>query len=255
MSFLKTTGLILIFFGISNIAQSQIITSLIDIETNELVRFNDIYDQYDLNEYNEMLVITWSGVWCNNACVKLIDRYQKVDTSMVSIITVNIDSDEDIDGVLEQGYHLNWDKSINFKNYDFDKLFNTDTAPLILNVFDGWITDAFVSYTYYPYQLMLDEGYDIEFIWNSGDDLNEAAWYIYINDISDYFDDALDWVKRSIELDTNYSNTDTYAALLFKKEDYTTALKTAKHAIDIAKENGIDYSTTSDLINKIIEKM
>ena len=68
-------------------------------------------------------------------------------------------------------------------------------------------------------------------------------------------EEAKEWVIRSIELDKNYSNTDTYAALLFKTGVYTKSLKVAKDAIEIAKENDEDYSTTTDLINAVIEKL
>ncbi len=255
MGLLKTITVTALFLGLSVTANSQIFVTMQDIETNEFVDFYDLYDKYNLENNNELIIITWSGVWCNNACVRLIDRYQKVDTSMASIVTVNIDDDEDIAEVLERGYHLNWDKSINLRNYDFNDVFNTSSAPLILNVFDGWITDAFVSYSYYPYKLMLDEGYNVRFIWDSPEDLNGAAWYIYDNEMDEYLDDAIEWILRSIELEPGYSNTDTYAALLFQSGEYTEALKTAKQAIDIAKEQGLDYASTNELINKIIEKM
>ena len=97
---------------------------------------------------------------------------------------------------------------------------------------------------------------DVKFIWNSSDDLNSLAWNYYKTESSiEKLEEAKKWVVRSIELKKNYNNIDTYAALLFKTGKYTEALKKAKEAIEIAKENDKDYDSTTELINKIIEKL
>ena len=61
-------------------------------------------------------------------------------------------------------------------------------------------------------------------------------------------------VEHSIELEKNYNNVDTHAALLYKTGNYTKALKRAKEAIYIAKSHEIDYTSTTNLIQKLLKK-
>jgi thioredoxin 1 len=93
-------------------------------------------------------------------------------------------------------------------------------------------------------------------IWDSSTKLNSLAWHTYKEhgDI-DALLKAIKVVERSVELEATYYNTDTHAALLYKTGNYTKALKTAKKSIDIAKEEGLSYASTTELIEKIIDKM
>ena len=96
----------------------------------------------------------------------------------------------------------------------------------------------------------------VDKIWDSSSKLNSFAWKAYLE--SDNVKElllAMKAVERSIELETNYYNTDTHAALLYKTGNYSKALKKAKEAIDIAKNEGLAYSTTTELIEKIIDEM
>nr|WP_321244571.1 thioredoxin [uncultured Psychroserpens sp.] len=96
----------------------------------------------------------------------------------------------------------------------------------------------------------------VDELWNSSQRLNSLAWHTYKSheDIKSLLK-AIKIVKRSIELEPNYYNIDTHAALLYKTGNYNAALKKAKEAIDYAKEEGISYESTSELINKIIEEL
>ncbi|PZX46856.1 TlpA family protein disulfide reductase [Algoriphagus chordae] len=260
---IKTSVLAIIFsIMVSNPTFSQIDVNITDIETDETIPFSRIYETYKLDKELPTLVITWSAKWCS-PCMQLIERYNKCDLSMLNVITVNVDTEEYLDEVLDDGYHQDWDNTYNFHGNigedekGFDNVFNVKSAPLILYLDNGKINDATVSYSVYPYKL-LQAGRinDIEFIWDSAEDLNSLAWSYY-NTENDpaRLNEAIKWVKRSIDLRENYSNTDTYAALLFKTGEYTNALKAAKQAIEIAKSKGQDYESTTDLINKIIEKL
>ncbi|BDD11128.1 hypothetical protein FUAX_35600 [Fulvitalea axinellae] len=93
-------------------------------------------------------------------------------------------------------------------------------------------------------------------IWNDYAKLNTLAWHAYEkhDDIQSLLK-GIELAQRSIELNENYYNTDTHAALLYKTGNYTKALKVAKRAIDLAKKKGLDYKPTSELIEKIIDKM
>ena len=93
-------------------------------------------------------------------------------------------------------------------------------------------------------------------IWDSSTKLNSLAWHTYKehSDI-DALLKAIKVVERSVELEATYYNVDTHAALLYKTGNYTKALKTAKKAVDIAKKEGLSYASTTELIEKIIDKM
>lgn len=86
--------------------------------------------------------------------------------------------------------------------------------------------------------------------------LNSLAWHAYEkhDDIASLLK-ALEIVEISISLNKNYYNLDTHAALLYKTGRYTKALKKAKEAIVAAKKNDNDYTSTSELIEKIIDKL
>lgn len=97
---------------------------------------------------------------------------------------------------------------------------------------------------------------NLDKIWNSSSKLNSLAWNAYKNhnDIKILLK-AIKAVERSIELEKNYYNVDTHAALLYKTGNYSKALKRAKEAIDIAKKEDITYASTTELIEKIIDAM
>lgn len=259
--FLLTLGLIL---ALSHAQQShaQIDVNLVDLKTNKTVAFNAIWETYKLDTSHPTLIITWSGEWCY-PCINLINRYAKCDPRMLNLITINVDNLEQRDGVLADHYEAAWPNALNFHanlgatTKGFDNVFTVEHAPLILYIANGGLTDAVVNYDLMPYQLVLYGPIsDVNFIWNSQEDLNSLAWNYYLNkeDPADLAK-ALTWVQRSIDLDKNYHNTDTYAALLYKTGAYTQALKAAKEAIEIGKATNTKYDSTTELINKIIEKL
>ena len=97
---------------------------------------------------------------------------------------------------------------------------------------------------------------NIDKIWNNATKLNSLAWNAYKkHDDIKVLLKAIKVVERSIELEKNYYNVDTHAALLYKTGNYTKALKKAKEAVDIAKSEGLSYTSTTELIEKIIEEM
>ncbi|MEJ6791902.1 MAG: thioredoxin domain-containing protein [Lacinutrix sp.] len=96
----------------------------------------------------------------------------------------------------------------------------------------------------------------IEKIEDSSTKLNSLAWHTYKehNDIDSLLK-AIKIVERSIALEKTYYNVDTHAALLYKTGNYTKALKKAKEAIEVAKDDGLSYASTSELIENIIDKL
>ena len=82
--------------------------------------------------------------------------------------------------------------------------------------------------------------------------LNEIAWSFYETvDNPEHLKAALAWAEKSVELNRNYYNTDTLAALHYKLGNKKKALKWAKEAIKIAKEAGEDASGTEELMKNI----
>ncbi len=82
--------------------------------------------------------------------------------------------------------------------------------------------------------------------------LNGAAWTFYEQvDDKPMLEQALGWATRSVELDKNFYNTDTQAALLFKLGRHKEALRSAKTAVGLAKKADMDASETEGLIEKI----
>ncbi|MFP4529347.1 MAG: hypothetical protein ACLFQX_12430, partial [Candidatus Kapaibacterium sp.] len=63
---------------------------------------------------------------------------------------------------------------------------------------------------------------------------------------------ARTWVERSIELNSNYANQDTYAAILYKLGEYEKALKHANLALEMARKEGKETpAETVELREKI----
>jgi len=84
---------------------------------------------------------------------------------------------------------------------------------------------------------------------------NSVAWQLYeITDDAYLLKKAAEWADISIEGEKNSYNTDTQAAIQFKLGNYEKARRYALESIELAKENGDDYTATSQLLEKIMEK-
>lgn len=76
---------------------------------------------------------------------------------------------------------------------------------------------------------------------NWAEPLNNAAWYFYENtdDLEELFK-ALEWSKKSIEIEEYAAYYDTYAHLLFKLDKVEEAIEAQRKAIELAYEYGED---------------
>ena len=63
---------------------------------------------------------------------------------------------------------------------------------------------------------------------------------------------AVKWAEQSVEMEDGYYNNDTLASLYFKVGNKKKAKKAAEHAIELAKQDGEDYSATKELLDKIM---
>ncbi len=86
----------------------------------------------------------------------------------------------------------------------------------------------------------------------SWDELNEIAWIFY-QDVHDKkaLKSALKWSKQSVDMESNYYNNDTLAALYYRLGKKGKALKTAKKAIAMAEAIGEDHTSTDALLAEI----
>jgi len=82
--------------------------------------------------------------------------------------------------------------------------------------------------------------------------INNYCWMIYENvDDREILLKAVEWMKKVIEVQPISFNLDTYAALLYKTGDLEEADNYADQAIEAAKKEGQDYSSTKELKEKI----
>ncbi|WP_323756259.1 TlpA family protein disulfide reductase [Roseivirga sp.] len=211
-------------------------------------------------------LITWSGEWCTPCMDVIKSMGAAAKSGKVQVLALNVD--EDWKAMKANNYHKSyWSNVTNLYldsdlNNSFDTYFTTSTAPVIL-FFDEQGHIQYMDASYSLRSHMFIDYFGKEFIWEDSEGLNTYAWNYYLEQTEDNpipetdeeMARAMEFVKRSISLDANYNNTDTYAALLYLSGQYTEALKKAKEAIDLAKESGTDYETTNELIQKIIEKM
>ena len=84
---------------------------------------------------------------------------------------------------------------------------------------------------------------------NDAGELNSVAWNFF-EDVEDkeMLKKALDWARKSVELDKGYPNMDTLAWLYHKLGMKEEAKKTAMEAIELAKATGQDFSDTSPIL-------
>lgn len=86
---------------------------------------------------------------------------------------------------------------------------------------------------------------------NSANMLNNDAWTFYEQvDDTALLAKAEQWAKLSVQLHESYYNLDTYAALLLKQGKKKEGKAMAKKAIAKAKESGIGYNSTEELLKK-----
>ncbi len=87
---------------------------------------------------------------------------------------------------------------------------------------------------------------------NDSQELNEQAWSFFVSvENKAHLKEALKWAQKSVEMDSQYANNDTLAALYFKLGDKKNAQKTAEKAIELAKASGEDYTETEELLKRI----
>lgn len=81
--------------------------------------------------------------------------------------------------------------------------------------------------------------------------LNSIAWTVYENlDDKKYLEKAEQWAKKSVQINSQYHNNDTLAALLLKQGKLEEGKAVALKAIDLAKRTRRDASGTKKLLEE-----
>lgn len=74
---------------------------------------------------------------------------------------------------------------------------------------------------------------------DEGELMNRAAWAVYeMTDNPIFIKTAIEWALKSVEIDENYNNLDTVAALYDSLGDNKNAVKYAKKAVKMANDAG-----------------
>lgn len=83
-------------------------------------------------------------------------------------------------------------------------------------------------------------------------ELNAFAWNIYVNiDNPAYIERGIEMALQSVDIDPQFANVDTVAALYYKSGNKKKAKKYAKKALALGEEEGADTSDTEALLVKI----
>lgn len=86
---------------------------------------------------------------------------------------------------------------------------------------------------------------------DSAMELNSVAWTVFeSSEDQAQLEKALGWAKKSVEMEPGYANMDTLAWLYNKTGNKEMAKKTAMKAIEMAKEDGQDYSETAKILDE-----
>ena len=96
------------------------------------------------------------------------------------------------------------------------------------------------------------------YAWDDWNVLNTFAWEIYEDTSYDdraYLQLGEKMARRSVKLEENYYNTDTYAALLYRQGRLRPALNWALRAVELAKAEEVEFEETAALLEKIRDGM
>lgn len=147
------------------------------------------------------------------------------------------------------------------KFIEFSKIEYYDSAYLIANycLFPDIVKTSIDSYYFEEVENWKDFVETLETLipWLTYDGINEACWTIYenVNDKT-ILNKARELMKPVIKNDPSWWNLDTYAALLYKTENFEEALVYADKAIDTAIINKVsDFVSTSNLKERILEQL
>jgi len=85
---------------------------------------------------------------------------------------------------------------------------------------------------------------------------NSVAWEMVANtDDAIVLNEALNFINKSMALDKNYGNSDTWANILYKLKRYKEAEAAANESIALAKKEKLDYVSTQELLDKIDKEL
>lgn len=215
-----------------------------------------------LIDNDRLIVLDFYATWCG-PCKRMEPIVKELESIYTNVDFYKIDVDknkiDDALGITAMPTYLFIKNSDNLEQIE-GAMSKVEMASLIEKHMNESVTETNESEFYDATE---HHGHTNEFtddttteIWDSSSKLNSLAWHTYEEheDVKSLLK-AIKIVERSIELEATYYNLDTHAALFYKTGNYTKALKKAKKAIDIAKNEGLDYKSTTELIEKIIDEL
>jgi hypothetical protein len=163
---------------------------------------------------------------------------------------------EHVDEVIKSTYYYSLNRAIKGKNMD---RYNALRAEVLKNIF-SFSEEMVLSTDMTLYKSTKDwknyaqtaVRYSYKFKKEDYNTLNKVAWDFYEN-VSDkaMLEKAEGWIKHSVELKPGYFNYDTYAAVLYKLGKKLEAKEAAEKAIELAKAEGQEYTSTQEMLDKL----
>lgn len=211
-----------------------------------------------LETSNKPFVVDFYATWCG-PCKRMepiLDKLANEYKGLIDFYRLDVDKNQSDDALdieaIPTFYFFNEGNVAFIKEGAISK---EDFIFLIKYAFDIYIPDSVsTSNSSDSPNEFSDE--EIQAKWDNWKSLNSLAWHGYQkHNEPEVLSKCIKLAIRSIELNENYYNVDTYAALLYKTNEHSKALKQAKRAIELAIKDDLDYSSTTILINNIIEKL
>jgi hypothetical protein len=233
---------------------------------NYLVRISEagIYDSLATEEFKPYMA--GANLLAADSWDIFTRIYRRADTPEFIYVRDNLAQFEEkfgkdeVNNKLAQNYSGAMWGALNEKDYDEFKTLRKGLSGLHLDKIDGML--AQMDLMKYKQELEPEAyrkkaaGIADKYLQDDAMLLNNLAWEFYeAEQDAKLLARALKWAERSVEIEKDYPNLDTYGFLLFKNGQKAKAQEVLAEAIDIAKATGQDYSATENDLKEWLERL